>query len=242
MNVYFDIETIPVQSPDFIAEMRAEMKAELDEALGSIRAPSNYKDEAKIAEYVNARHAELVEGHEAKVQEAILKTSFDGGLGQICVIGWAVENIASMSYSVDDLTPASERRMLSDWFFMLEHAYSPTDRVTLIGHNIIGFDIRFLWQRAMVLGVRPPMHCLPRDPKPWGDAAFDTMTAWAGVKDRVSMDKLCRIFGIPGKGDMDGSKVWHMVQSGQIEEVAAYCRGDVERTRALHRRMTFAEA
>ena len=54
------------------------------------------------------------------------------------------------------------------------------------------------------------------------------------------MDRLCKILGIPGKGDMDGSRVWPMVQSGKIAAVADYCRGDVDRTRAIHKRMTFA--
>ena len=242
MNMYLDIETIPVQCPELITGLRADMKAELDESLASIRAPSNYKDEAKIAEFVNTAHSKMLAEHDARVEDAILKTSFDGGMGQICVIGWAIEDAEPFSYHVEDLTPAAERKMLQDFFCVLLDAWSPTDRLCLIGHNVIGFDIRFLWQRAMVLGVKPPMHCLPRDPKPWGDTAFDTMTAWAGLKDRVSMDKLCRIFGIPGKGDMDGSKVWPLVAAGRIEEVAAYCKGDVSRARALHRRMTFAEA
>jgi predicted PolB exonuclease-like 3'-5' exonuclease len=57
-----------------------------------------------------------------------------------------------------------------------------------------------------------------------------------------SMDRLCRLLGIPGKGDISGADVWPMVQSGRIQEVAKYCRDDVERTRAMHKRMTFAEA
>ena len=53
---------------------------------------------------------------------------------------------------------------------------------------------------------------------------FDTMTAWAGV------------------GNIDGSKVWDYVRTGRIADVVEYCKGDVERVRAIHRRMTFAEA
>ena len=239
MNVYFDIETVPVQSPELIAELRADMKAELDAALEGIRAPSNYKDEAKIAEYVNTQHARMTGEHESKVADAILKTSFDGGLGQICVIGWAINDEPSASYAVSDLTPASERKLLQDFFSVLTDRRESGDPMCFIGHNVIGFDIRFVWQRAMVLGVCPPFN-FPRDPKPWGDATFDTMLAWSGMKQGGSMDRLCRIFGIPGKGDMDGSKVWPMVQAGQLEAVATYCCGDVDRTRALHRRMTFA--
>jgi predicted PolB exonuclease-like 3'-5' exonuclease len=51
---------------------------------------------------------------------------------------------------------------------------------------------------------------------------------------------LCLALSIPTpKGDLDGSKVWQYVQDGRHEEVAAYCRRDVEATRQVHRRMTF---
>jgi predicted PolB exonuclease-like 3'-5' exonuclease len=48
------------------------------------------------------------------------------------------------------------------------------------------------------------------------------------------------LLGIPGKGDMDGSKVWPMFQAGQHKEIASYCMDDVRRTREMHKRMTFA--
>jgi predicted PolB exonuclease-like 3'-5' exonuclease len=91
----------------------------------------------------------------------------------------------------------------------------------------------------MVHGVQPPLW-FPRDPKPWGEATFDCMTAWSGVKDRVSMDRLCKILGIPGKDGMSGADVWPAVQAGKLDEVAKYCRADVERTRAIYKRLTFS--
>lgn len=234
---YFDIETIPAQVPEMIAYLRAEMKADLDAGLDAIRAPANYKDEAKISEYVQAARSKMLAEHEASVQAEYLKTSFDGGLGQICAIGWAFDNDEPASVQVDDLTPASEAAMLRTFFDAIKG--KPSQRVCFIGHNVIGFDLRFVWQRAMVHKIKPPFH-FPRDPKPWSETVFDTMLAWSGLKVGGSMDKLCRVFGIAGKGEMDGSKVWPMVQAGQIEAVATYCRGDVDRTRQLHKRMTFA--
>jgi hypothetical protein len=55
---------------------------------------------------------------------------------------------------------------------------------------------------------------------------------------RASMDKLCKAFGIEGKGDFDGSMVaatWPV----DPQKVVDYCCADVERTRALYYRMTF---
>lgn len=70
------------------------------------------------------------------------------------------------------------------------------------------------------------------------------MTAWAGWGGRVALDRLCAALGLPEKGseigeDIDGAKVWDFVRAGRIEEVAAYCRADVERVRAIHQRLTF---
>jgi predicted PolB exonuclease-like 3'-5' exonuclease len=223
MNIYFDIETIPSQLPGIREELAA-----------AIEPPGNISK----AETIAAWHAEK---KPALVEEAYLKTSFDGGYGQACVIGWAIEDDEPRAYSVQDLTYASERKMLEDFFCMIVDSYSLMDRPVFIGHNVIGFDMRFLWQRAMVLGVKPPPY-FPRDPKPWSEAVFDTMLAWdSQQRAGGSMARLCRLFGLEGKGDMDGSKVWPMVQEGRIQEVANYCCGDVSRTRELHKRMTFAQ-
>ncbi len=57
------------------------------------------------------------------------------------------------------------------------------------------------------------------------------------------MAKLCEAMGLEGKGEIDGSMVGDLWAKGEYEKVAEYCRGDVERTRQIHRRMqvTFGE-
>lgn len=238
MNVVIDIETIPAQDPAIIADLRADAQAELDEALAAVKAPGNYKDEAKIAAFESEARAKLTAEHEANIEAAYLKTSFDGGAGQICVIGWAEDDDEPASIHVaGDFT---ERDALGVFFTRLQSLHRPTNRLRFIGHNHVAFDLPFLWKRAMILGIKPP-GCLPRNPKPWDDSVFDTMTEWAGVRDRISMDKLCQALGIPGKGDISGADVWPMVQAGRIAEVAEYCKMDVIRTRNIFRRMTFSD-
>lgn len=226
MNIYFDIETIPCTWPGILEEFAA-----------GVTPPATYKKPESIAAW-------LEENREAEAEAAWLKTSFDGGMGQICVIGWAVDDEPAMSMQVDDLSAESEAQLLGHWFAWLTNCRSGTSgtRPVLVGHNHVGFDIPFLWKRAMVHGIKPPMW-FPRNPKPWADSVEDTMLLWdSNQRAGSSMDRLCRILGIEGKGDMDGSKVWPMVREGQIDLVAAYCKQDVERTRAMHRRMQFVEA
>ena len=63
---------------------------------------------------------------------------------------------------------------------------------------------------------------------------FDTMTAWAGARGTISLDNLCAALGIPGKGDgFDGSQVAQAWADGRHDEIAQYCRDDVQRVRAV---------
>lgn len=106
----------------------------------------------------------------------------------------------------------------------------------LVAH-FADFDIRFIWQRAIALGVPVPAWWPVNASKFASDRVQDTMIQWAGHTGRIGLDRLCRALGVPGKGDMDGSGVWDAVRAGRIEEVVEYNRGDVRRLRSVHRRM-----
>lgn len=111
----------------------------------------------------------------------------------------------------------------------------------VVGH-LVGFDIRMLWQRAKILGVTTPIWWPIDHHKYRLDEVQDTMTLWCVHDDRISLDDLCIALGIPRKGDgLDGSKVWDAIQAGRALEVQAYCDDDVERVRAVHKRIVRPE-
>lgn len=236
MNVYLDIETIPGQSD----AVRAALLAEAAEAKAAIQAPANYKDPAKIADFIAAKSAEI----DAKADETWRKTAFDGSRGEVVCIAWAIQDgPTTVSYRGLD---EDEGRVLLDFFAALKTELNGRPPV-FIGHNVRDFDLRFLFHRAVILGIRPPFD-LPHDARPGSDRVFDTMTAWAGWGGRISLNRLCEALGIPTKGaeldgeEIDGSKVWDFVQCGLGGKVARYCMADVERVRAIHRRMRFEQA
>lgn len=99
------------------------------------------------------------------------------------------------------------------------------------------FDIRFIWQRCIALGVTVPAWWPINASKYRDDQVVDTMTMWAGHGNRISLDALCRALGIAGKQGFDGSMVWDAVRAGKITEVASYCSDDVKRLRSVHRRL-----
>lgn len=99
------------------------------------------------------------------------------------------------------------------------------------------FDIRYIWQRAVILGVTPPSWW-PIDARPWDqDRVQDTMLMWAGVGNRIGLDRLCRALGLAGKSGVDGSMVWDLVRNSRIDDVVDYCDDDVRRLRSVHRRI-----
>lgn len=224
MKITIDIETIPGQQPGLRERLAADIKA-----------PAQYKKADSIAEW-------LRDNRESAAEEAWLKTSFDGALGQICVIGYAIEDQDPVALYAADYENG-DAGLLRDFFAAIAdlRADGRPVKPTFIGHNLAAFDLPFIFHRAVINGVPLPAG-FPIHPKPWGDECFDTMTYWAGPRDRISLDNLCRALGIEGKGGMDGSQVWPMVRAGRIAEVADYCKHDVEITRAAYKRLTFQEA
>lgn len=217
MNIFIDIETIPGQAPGLLDDFRA-----------AVKAPGQYTKPESIQKWLD-------ENRESEARAQWLKTSFDGAVGQIVAISYATDLEGSTEF-VTDLDPASENDLLQSVWTKLEEL-ADNERVCIVGHNIIGFDIPFLWKRSIVHQARPPLW-FPRNPKPWNDYVFDTMCEW-DLDKRISMDNLCKALGIPGKGDISGADVWPMIQEGKFEEVARYCMADVNRTRKIHRAMTF---
>lgn len=173
------------------------------------------------------------------------KTSFDGARGEIISICCAIGEGEVMSFYRhveivgDDLVIGSEAEMLDNFFATLSCNLSGRSPY-FVGHNIGGFDLRFICQRAVINRVKPPFK-IPFNGRHGADY-FDTMTAWSGYKDRISQDNLCKALGIEGKpGDIDGSKVWDFVKSGDVERVVEYNRDDVEKNREIYRRLNFID-
>lgn len=236
-NLFFDIETIPNDTHD----ARERIQRDIDAEAAALTAPGNYRDPEKIAAWLAAEREKLA----ASFEERMRSGGLDGARGRICCIGHARDDAP-----VRTLIDSDEAYLLRHFFEELrafgEQRASRRAMPTWVGHNIIGFDLRFLWQRAMVLGISPPALIVPRAPKPWDGTVFDTMLQWAGERGRISLDALCEVFGLPGKDDidgapMDGSRVWDLWRQGRTGDIASYCAGDVERTRAIYRRMTFGE-
>lgn len=213
--LYLDIETLPTNDGFVMAEIE-----------DGIKPPANISK----AETLDKWDAE---SKPALVKEAIGKTALSGAWGSICCISFAWGDSEPVGLVRGE---AGEGAMLTDAFAKMQAIKPQFGLCAIVGHNVANFDIRFIWQRCFVLGVRVP-GWFPRDPKPWSREVNDTMTMWSGQRDFISLDKLCRAMGLRGKGNMNGGDVAQAWAEGRFDDIKAYCQGDVERVRAVHRKM-----
>src|SRR5436190_20534032 len=108
----------------------------------------------------------------------------------------------------------------------------------LVGHNIINFDLPFIFQRCLVNNITV---------KPFIDLSefrvagvYDTMRGWwLGGRNRVGLDDIAWALGIESSktGEVEGSKVFDLYQAGKLAEIREYNLNDVRVTRKIYEQM-----
>ena len=172
---------------------------------------------------------------EAQIQlneaELIKKLSLSAATAKILCICYAVEPPGGGEV----LTLQGEETEMIRAFWKLA-----TDCNLFIGHNILDFDLRFIYQRSIIHQIKPsrdlPFARFRNAP------IYDTMHEWSKWgREHASLDTLSKALGIPSpKETLDGSKVYPYYRAGKLAEIIAYCKRDVDSTRQVYRRLTFA--
>lgn len=147
------------------------------------------------------------------------------------VIAWLVTNLNSRRVELKSyrLDLHAEPEILQE----LANDFRASDR--LVTYNGRGFDLPLLQLRAMVHGVDWAFwdgwrHRFPnykKDLRHWDLA--DQLTDYGGAP-RFGLDPLCRMLGLAGKSDIDGSRVgdlWLGGDPGDRERIRRYCSCDV---------------
>lgn len=225
-KLYFDIETIPADESSHTA----------------LQYLYDRKIEKKMKEKGLSKEEATVEF--GTFEKFVDGSGFDGSFGRVLCIAYAVNNDETRVICND----GNEKKTIEDFWFVA----SQID--LFVGHNIMEFDLRFLLQRSIILGVKPTWNRFAElGKKPWDmvkylDFAryknlpiFDTMQEWScWGNPKAGLEHLALAMGIPTpKEGIDGSEVWSFYKAGKVKEVCDYCMRDVETTRAVYKRMTF---
>jgi len=108
----------------------------------------------------------------------------------------------------------------------------------LVGHNIINFDLPFIFQRCLAnnIAVKPFIDLSEFNVR----GVYDTMRRWwLGSRNRVALDDVAWALGIESSktGEVEGSKVFDLYQAGKLAEIREYNLNDVRVTRKVYERM-----
>ena len=208
----FDIETCPMPT---CAEYLTD----------AIEAPSNYKDPAKIAAYI-----------EEKRQKQIADAGLDLDLCEVVAIGWALPSVQGDDDRIYAQTreTTSEADMLSGFWRFVQAVQRESGN--LVGFNCLSFDLPILLRRSLYLGV--PVPKIPLD-KYRHEGVIDVadVLTFNGRMTWRSLSFYARRFGIPHDDSVKGDQIAALVAAGEWEKVASHVRADVQTTAALAQRI-----
>lgn len=212
-NLFLDIETLPApeEEMDKLKYLYEKLKSRREKRLGAEAIPGD-NDKYSFVQF----HA---------------NTCFDGAFGRILCIGYAEDDKPTEVIC----HPDDEKKTVEEFWTLAREAE------ILVGHNLIEFDLRFIWQRSVKFGINPS----------WSEMSlvrnhtsriFDTAKEWTkgvSMKD-PGLEHLALALGMPSPKDgIDGASVWEYYKNGKIDQICEYCQRDVETTREIWKRMTF---
>jgi hypothetical protein len=184
------------------------------------------------------KHSILHEIHQKRINDGkkvdelgyfISNTSFDGTFGRIACISYAIDDGPVYSLSGD------ERKIVQDFWEIAKTVN------LFVGFNVMDFDLRFIYQRSVVLGIKPSIEL--NFARYRSSPIYDVMREWVkwNLQASISLDKLARGLGIPSSkgGAIEGKDVAKAYEDGRIKEICEYCEKDVEVTRKIYKRMVF---
>lgn len=199
----------------FDAETGPLPDAELEAVKPAFKAPANYKDPAKIA-------AALAEA-EAEWKAA---AALDAKTAQVLCIGLLDDDATRF------LTGPEPAILEAFW-----QVWDTGER--MVGFNCKDFDMRLLWQRSVVLGVKTPQDLM--EGRYWNRRIVDLQEVWLcygrDTKGQ-SLDAICRALKLGQKSGSgaDFAKLFASDRQAALD----YCGLDLELTVKLAARLGVA--
>lgn len=173
----------------------------------------------------------VIDGKNVKELEAFLAdTAFDGAFGRIACISYVINNEGVKTLC------QTEQEMLNE-FWKIARSID-----LFVGFNIIDFDMRFIYQRSIIKGIRPTRDLTFARYR--NNPMYDLMHEWSkwNLQNKISLDSLAKALNLPSSkdGEIEGKDVAKAWDDGRIKEICEYCEKDVELTRKIYKKMTFS--
>lgn len=129
-----------------------------------------------------------------------------------------------------------ERAALEKFFSLLSDFDRDTDEI--VGHNVLDFDLPFIYQRAAVNGLQVPRLVNLAEYTVRG--VYDTQRAWwLGQRKMVSLDEIAFALGLQSSKtkEVEGSTVYELFHNGRLADIREYNLKDIRLTRQVYERL-----
>ena len=261
-HLVFDIETAP--EPDDVLEglfafdesaVKNYRLLTTDFEPGDVKV-GNMKDPAKIEAKIEAARlkftmdksavAEQIETARSEAWQTFRdRAALSPLTGRVLAVGWWNPDTPDSyaAYILEGKESVSEKEVIEHFLSLADAMLS--DGGSLVGHNIIGFDLPFLLRRGLKYGIRPPKTITNALSQYRPANLIDTMREWQfgnRAEGFVKLDQLAAFFGTRRKNG-DGAD-FHKKFFGTPEErqeALEYLNNDVSMTTEVAEKMGLIE-
>lgn len=192
----FDIETAPL--------------AEAVNYLEPAEAPGNYKDPAKIAEFIAAKNAENLD-----------RCGLDVDLCRVVAIGMMAETMEQPVVLMGD-----------DEASLLRVFWQTVTGKHLVGFNCLAFDLPVLFRRSLYLGVRAPSIGIERFKHP-DVTDLQMVLSFNKAITMRGLSFYAKRFGVDVPDALTGADIAQAVADGRWADIEAHVIADVQKTAAV---------
>lgn len=221
-TIFLTLQTIPDQR-----------HSALRHAYEKMSVPENYRNPSAIDKY---KRNHLADQH--------ARTAFDGISGQLCSVAWCIGGgtIESLTRGLD--CDVDDEKALLRAFFDAVHKLMLSEsgahsRLEWVGHNILDFGLRFMHQRALILGTQP-LFQIPLTARHNRGKVFDTMREWSGAHGHVRQADIQKALGIvvDGASHVDrGLEVRQLWSEHRYHDIAAQNQAACHLIQLIYRRL-----
>ena len=225
-----DIETLAL--PSYRERVRPKLEKELK--LGNMRLEQQERYfENMAAEEERVYQLGSLSATSGRVLSIAVHVGPMPGFNMDGILGTQSEH----AFGIDEAGNEQDEAQALQGFLTLMADFDPECDL-LVGHNIINFDLPFIFQRCLAnnIAVKPFIDLSEFNVR----GVYDTMRAWwLGGRNRVALDDIAFALGIESSktSEVEGSRVFELYQSGKLAQIREYNLNDVRVTRKVYERM-----